>query len=156
HASAPRQPLALLAAHRMLGELATATGRYEEATRYLGEALALADGCAAPYECALTLLALAELRISAGSSAEEARGPLDEARPILAPPRAGRASAGAEALAARLVTARRAVADPAPVALPFGLTAREAEVLRLLAAGLPNEVIGARLFLSPRTVSTHL
>ncbi|HET8625891.1 MAG TPA: AAA family ATPase, partial [Thermomicrobiales bacterium] len=62
HASEPRQPLALLAAHRLLGELATAAGQHDEAASYLDEALALADACAAPYERALSLLATAELR----------------------------------------------------------------------------------------------
>ena len=33
HASAPRQPLALLAAHRLLGELATAAGDHDAAAR---------------------------------------------------------------------------------------------------------------------------
>ena len=41
-------------------------------------------------------------------------------------------------------------------ALPDGLTARQAEVLRLLAAGLSNKEIAAALFLSPSTVERHL
>ena len=36
------------------------------------------------------------------------------------------------------------------------LTAREAEVLRLVAQGLSNAEVGERLFLSPRTVGQHL
>jgi DNA-binding CsgD family transcriptional regulator len=39
---------------------------------------------------------------------------------------------------------------------PAGLTQREAEVLALAAAGLRNAEIGARLFLSPKTVGHHL
>jgi DNA-binding CsgD family transcriptional regulator len=38
----------------------------------------------------------------------------------------------------------------------LGLTAREFEVLQLLALGLPNKEIGARLYLSPRTVERHI
>ena len=37
-----------------------------------------------------------------------------------------------------------------------GVTSRELEVLRLLAAGLPNKQIAARLYLSPRTVERHV
>ncbi len=59
HATEPRQPLALLAAHRLLGELATDAGHYGDATTHLDAALALADACAVPFERALTLLALA-------------------------------------------------------------------------------------------------
>jgi DNA-binding CsgD family transcriptional regulator len=38
----------------------------------------------------------------------------------------------------------------------LGVTAREAEVLRLVADGLTNREIGERLFLSPRTVEKHV
>ena len=39
---------------------------------------------------------------------------------------------------------------------PAGLTAREVEVLRLVAAGLTDAQVAERLYLSPRTVNTHL
>ena len=38
----------------------------------------------------------------------------------------------------------------------LGVTAREAEVLRLIAEGLANKEIAARLYLSPRTVEKHV
>lgn len=38
----------------------------------------------------------------------------------------------------------------------FGLTGREAEVLRLLAEGRSNRQIGEELFISPKTVSVHV
>ncbi len=41
-------------------------------------------------------------------------------------------------------------------ALPAGLSAREAEVLRLVMEGLTNDRIADSLFLSPRTVHAHL
>ena len=39
---------------------------------------------------------------------------------------------------------------------PDGLTAREVEVLRLVAQGLTNEQVAEQLVISPRTVNTHL
>ena len=46
--------------------------------------------------------------------------------------------------------------QPATAANPAGLTRREVEVLRLLAAGLSNAKIAARLSLSGRTVDNHV
>jgi DNA-binding NarL/FixJ family response regulator len=39
---------------------------------------------------------------------------------------------------------------------PAGLTAREAEILRLLARGLADTQIAESLFISPRTVNAHI
>jgi ATP/maltotriose-dependent transcriptional regulator MalT len=49
-----------------------------------------------------------------------------------------------------------AVAGPAGPAVPFGLTGRELEVLRLVAAGRSNQQIAAELFISPKTASVHV
>ena len=45
---------------------------------------------------------------------------------------------------------------PSTQAHPAGLTVREAEVLALLAEGLRNAEIAARLFLTPKTVAHHV
>jgi DNA-binding CsgD family transcriptional regulator/tetratricopeptide (TPR) repeat protein len=150
HATEPRQPLALLAAHRMLGELAADAGRFADGSAHLDQSLALADACAAPFERALTLLALAGLHAAAGGPSE-AGTPLDEARAICAPLDAKPALDRADALAARLI----GMGDSAP-AFPAGLSAREVEVLRLIAAGRSNREIADALFLAPGTVNIHV
>jgi predicted ATPase/DNA-binding CsgD family transcriptional regulator len=52
----------------------------------------------------------------------------------------------------------RGVAVPAPRASPeaLGLTAREREVVALIAAGRSNRAIGAELFISPATAARHV
>ena len=149
---APRQPLILLATHRAIGELATMDGRYPDATAALDAALTLAAACAAPYERALTLLAQAELYHAKGEGAE-AIAALEEARPLLEGLGARPALARADLIAAHIAVP--AVPTVAPV-YPAGLSAREAEVLRLIAQGLTNAQAAERLFLSPRTVDQHL
>jgi predicted ATPase/DNA-binding CsgD family transcriptional regulator/DNA-binding XRE family transcriptional regulator len=56
----------------------------------------------------------------------------------------------------QVTAALAATAGGAASALPDNLTARQAEVLRLLADGLTNKEIAARLYLSPGTVERHL
>jgi DNA-binding CsgD family transcriptional regulator len=149
HATEPRQPLALLAAHRLMGELEADAGHYDEAERHLAASLALADACRAPYERALTLIALARLRDATGVL-NDARALLDEARAICEP-------LGAKPALAR-IAALQVPLDPTPIApaYPAGLSAREVEVLRLVAQGMTDAEAAERLFLSPRTVGQDL
>jgi len=149
HATTPRQPLALLAAHRTLANLNTAIGRYRGVGAHLDAAFALADACGAPYERALTLFALAQLHL--------ARGERSAARVALTESRTIGAALGARPLLARADALNRAIAaTPPPAGYPGGLSAREVEVIRLVADGLTDAQIAERLFLSPRTVSQHL
>jgi DNA-binding NarL/FixJ family response regulator len=59
-------------------------------------------------------------------------------------------------LQARLLATTASSITPARANLPDGLTAREAEVLGLIAAGLTNREIAERLVISETTVKTHI
>jgi DNA-binding CsgD family transcriptional regulator/tetratricopeptide (TPR) repeat protein len=146
-ASEPEQPLALIDALRMRGELRRAAGELDAAEDDLDRALMLADACAAPFERALTLIARAELRL-ARSDAAAARADAGVARGIMEPLDAKRAIM-------RLDAIDIPASGPTAVA-PGGLTPRELEVLRLVAQSLTDAEVAERLFISPRTVSQHL
>ena len=49
-----------------------------------------------------------------------------------------------------------AIPSPTQAPYPAGLTAREVEVLRLVAQGLTDPQVAEQLVLSPRTVNAHL
>jgi DNA-binding NarL/FixJ family response regulator len=71
---------------------------------------------------------------------------------------AGRALPLDEAVAEALTvdpTSEGAPQRPAPV-VPHGLTPRELEVLRLVAAGRSDREVAEALFVSPRTVGAHV
>ena len=148
-AHAPRQPLALLASHRMLARLHLEAERYDAAGPQLDLAERLAEACAAPFEAALNRLVRAELLLATGG-ATQAREQLASARRIF------------EALDARHMLAfvakleQRQRARTSRESLPGGLTSREVEVLQLVAQGLTDAQVGEQLFISPRTVSQHL
>jgi DNA-binding CsgD family transcriptional regulator len=98
----------------------------------------------APYEAARTrvLIGLACRRLGDLDSAEME---FDAARWMFQQLGAGPDLAGVESLL-----------RPAPSATAGGLTAREVEVLRLVAAGKTNRSIAGDLFLSDKTVARHL
>ena len=128
--------LALVAAHRLLGELDKAAGRHADAAAHLARALVLAGSEVAPDERALTLLRLA--------------------RPRESSVRSGRLDATPSPDHHKLSGAHSAASGCAPPACPAGLTRREVEVLRLIAEGKSNRQIAAALYLSPRTAERHV
>ena len=149
----PRQPLALLAAHRLLGELATDSGRFPEAIEHIEQSLTLAQACEAPYERALALVSKARLLAVQGNS-EKARAVLEEAREICVPLEARPVLERATELEERLEELRSRA--PSTASAPAGLTRRELEVLRLVAGGMSNQEIAAELVLSEHTVHRHV
>lgn len=147
-AQRPRQPLVQLVAHRFLGELDSADGRFEDAVGALQQALDLAEECAAPYERGLTLLAIAELHAATGDRGA-ALAAITQARLVLVPLDATPALQRANVLTTQL--AERAAHGP-----PAGLTEREVAVLRLLASGRSNREIGQALGITTRTAERHV
>ncbi|GIG67411.1 transcriptional regulator [Phytomonospora endophytica] len=116
----------------------------------LSRAVSLLDGAERPYELARASLALGQwLRRS--RRPRDAREPLRRAALLFD-------ELGAAPWAATAHDELRACGDavPRPAGATAGLTSRELTVAALAARGLSNREIGARLFLSPRTVGYHL
>ena len=83
-ATEPRQPLALIAIHRLLGSLESEEGRLDSAQQDLTQSLQLAEACELPFERALTLLELARLNAATGRI-DAARQQLIEVRETCEP-----------------------------------------------------------------------
>ena len=143
------------------------SGADEVGTDGGADPLAAADAAAVaweaieqPYETAVALRYAAAAALDGPAGREAAAARLRRAAPV-----ADRL--GARPLAGQLAAlARRAdsTADGAPgngggtgpAAGRLGLTSREFEVLRLVAAGQSNREIAAALFISPKTASVHV
>ncbi|HEX9033516.1 MAG TPA: LuxR C-terminal-related transcriptional regulator [Streptosporangiaceae bacterium] len=155
------------------GHLAEAMGLYAETgdRRMLVDCLVTAAACAAPraLEAALTLFGAAtalagalQLRLdSDASTAELIAAPLAAARRHLGEARAGQAEARGVGmpLVAALDFAREVLRQGtgAPGSTPgAALTPRERELVDLLAEGLTDQQIAQKLFISVRTVRSHL
>jgi tetratricopeptide (TPR) repeat protein len=77
----PRQPFALMAAHRLLSERALRSGDDVVAATHAQQARELADACAAPFERALALIAEAEVHVMRGAR-DVAAAALSDARDL--------------------------------------------------------------------------
>jgi DNA-binding CsgD family transcriptional regulator len=135
------------AADRYLGMLAATLGEWERAEVHFEGAI--------------------ELNRRMGATTWLAHSLYENARMLLARPagdrdRAAELLADAAELAQRigmttLVARIAALGSAGPrTGLPDGLSAREAEILRLVAGGLSNREIGESLFISEHTVANHM
>jgi DNA-binding CsgD family transcriptional regulator len=124
------------------GRVDLADGDPAGALPYLRKAAAMWSGIPAPYDAARARLQIGCCLRALGDE-ESATAQLSTARRTFR--ELGAAPAAAEA--SRLL---------APPSLPDGLTAREVEVLRLVATGRSNTQIAADLVLSEKTVARHL
>jgi DNA-binding CsgD family transcriptional regulator len=130
------------AAARAHGAVELAAGDPAGALPYLRKAHQLWRQSSSPYDAAVTRLLVGRCLLALGDTSSAERE-LTAARTVFrqvgAVPMAD--------LASSLL---------APVALPGGLTAREVEVLRLVASGRSNPQIAGELVLSEKTVARHL
>jgi LuxR family maltose regulon positive regulatory protein len=136
------------------GYVALAEGQADEARRHLEDAVDLFLQSGAPYEVARARIELARalsLLGRTGAAHEEAERAVD----LLSELHAELEIARARTLLASLA-AMPQEATPVKSAKTAGLTARELEVLKLVASGLNNQVIADRLFVSEHTIHRHV
>jgi ATP/maltotriose-dependent transcriptional regulator MalT len=123
------------------GRLLLARGDAPQAREVLQEALDRWGALGVPYEVATTHTLLGQARREAGDQ-EAATASFAEAVRLF------------DEIGAHLDSRR--VQGDTKADLPAGLTSREVEVLRLIAAGMSNKAIAGALHLSAKTVSRHL
>jgi DNA-binding CsgD family transcriptional regulator len=127
------------------------------------ETIGLLESCGFGYEAALVRLLLIDVLIASGPDRSRLEREVVELAEIAT-------SCGMSWIAERLASLVKAIRlnvdvghgevsakqSSNKVAYPHGLTGREVDVLSLLAEGLTNKTIGQQLYVSPRTVSTHV
>jgi DNA-binding CsgD family transcriptional regulator len=157
-------PLAVCygAADRYLGMLATTMGAWEAAAHHFAVALELNERMGTPVWLAHTQYQYARMFLERSGPGDEQR-----ARTLLAQASATATRFGMATLVGRIDQLRALQAAEAPAAqpaspvptphvLPGGLTARELEVLRLVAQGASNRDISRALFISEHTAANHV
>ena len=130
--------------------VAVAAGRFGQAAGWLGSATAIREavGVARLFHHEQYRRAVAATRAGLDERAFAAAWDAGTTRPI--------EEAVAEALAFEPAVTPLAPAAPSLPPVDFGLTTRELEVLRLVAAGRTDKEIGEALFISHRTAMRHV
>jgi LuxR family transcriptional regulator, maltose regulon positive regulatory protein len=132
------------------GILAAAGGRHDDARRRLEDAIAGFDRIGAVFESLTARIELAESLIALGRvdvAEEEARGAVDGLTAL---------GASIDAARAQRTLSRCSAPEPTAVRPAEEVTARERDVLPLLAEGLTNRQIAERLMVSEHTVHRHV
>jgi LuxR family maltose regulon positive regulatory protein len=141
------------AASLAAGYVALAEGQAEDSRRHLEDAVDLFLQSGAPFEVARARIELARALAALGRI-EAARDEAQRAIDLLAELRAELDLARARTLLALLDSKTESPLKPRDMSA--GLTARELEVLKLVAEGLNNQVIADKLFVSEHTIHRHV
>jgi DNA-binding CsgD family transcriptional regulator len=139
------------AAARLLGMLATTLQRWDVAQQHLEVAMALDQRSGGRPWLAHSRHAFALMLMQRGGRADRER-----ALPLLEAALAEARQLGMARLEQAVLGLRSEAADAAPPPSVAGLSARELQVLRLVAAGKTNQEIATSLFRSQNTVANHV
>jgi DNA-binding CsgD family transcriptional regulator len=140
------------AASRFLGMLAATMRRWADAERHFEAALEMNGRQRALPWLAHTRYQYAAMLLERGRPEDR-----DRAAVLVEEALATSRELGMQALAERAASLQqKATSEPPKSDYPAGLSRREVEVLRLVAAGKGNREIAERLFVSPNTVANHV
>jgi DNA-binding CsgD family transcriptional regulator/tetratricopeptide (TPR) repeat protein len=142
------------AASRYLGVLAATMAKWEDAAQHFEDALEMNARMNARPWLAYTQYHYADMLVS-----RQQRGDRHKAASLLHDALGTACELGMRTLEAHITASLASLSTSPPQAAPAypdGLTAREVEVLCLIAQGQSNQKIADTLFISPRTVAAHV
>ena len=150
-AAATPGPVEQAYATMFAAELTRASGRPDLAA--WDKAAAAWEAIGQPYPLAYALLRAAAASGNRDAAAARLPRAAEHASRLGAQPLLQQITRSARRARIELPSAATGQVGPA---MPFGLTAREMEVLRLVTAGRSNQQLAAELFISPKTASVHV